>query len=254
MPPLVVGIPEAIDAAKARKRAELRAAVETSEILFRGEGRRRRAHQCDHNRRAQSWERRLSRRYRAAEREAPRLLRSETSALNKRAAVFLRRPLAPRPSAGRSAPARLFTRRAGAVSAPILLRLPLHRPVNRILHLGPVGQAAGTAPAQLKQLVSCSKCGTDRYNCVLSRRNWTRPKKPSVKSARSIWSRVRRLDPMKDKNPIAAAKQVNDSRVRHFSRATDFSNTFQNVRWFTRRELRKYSPGGDGIFVPIFAG
>src|SRR5262245_3853877 len=59
---------------------------------------------------------------------------------------------------------------------------------------------------------------------------------------------------MKDKNRIAAAKQVNDSRVRHFSRTTDFSNTFQNVCWLRRRELRKYSPGGDGIFVPIFAG
>ena len=59
---------------------------------------------------------------------------------------------------------------------------------------------------------------------------------------------------MKDKNRIAAAKQVNDSRVRHFSRTTDFSNAFQNVRWFRRRELRKYSPGGDGIFVLIFAG
>jgi hypothetical protein len=56
---------------------------------------------------------------------------------------------------------------------------------------------------------------------------------------------IRRLNSM---NRIAAAKQVNDSRVRHFSRATDF------VRWFRRRELRKYSPGGDDIFVPIFAG
>jgi hypothetical protein len=65
---------------------------------------------------------------------------------------------------------------------------------------------------------------------------------------------IRGLNPMKDKNRIAAAKQVNDSRVRHFRRATDFSNAFQNVRWFRRRELRKYSPGGDGIFVPIFAG
>src|SRR5262249_38259309 len=65
---------------------------------------------------------------------------------------------------------------------------------------------------------------------------------------------IRRLNPMRDKNRIAAAKQVNDSRVRHFSRATDFSNAFQNVRRFRRRELRKYSPGGDGIFVPIFAG
>jgi hypothetical protein len=101
---------------------------------------------------------------------------------------------------------------------------------------------------------SCSKCGADRYNCVLSRRNWTRAKKRSVKSARSIWSTIRRLDPMKHKNRIAAAKQVNDSRVRHFSRATDFSNAFQNVRGFTRREPRKYSPGGDDIFVPIFAG
>jgi len=62
---------------------------------------------------------------------------------------------------------------------------------------------------------------------------------------------IRRLNSM---NRIAAAKQVNDSRVRHFSRATDFSNAFQNVRWFRRRELRKYSPGGDDIFVPIFAG
>ena len=59
---------------------------------------------------------------------------------------------------------------------------------------------------------------------------------------------------MKHKNRIAAAKQVNDSRVRHFSRATDFSNAFQNVRWFRRRELRKYRPGGDDIFVLIFAG
>jgi hypothetical protein len=62
---------------------------------------------------------------------------------------------------------------------------------------------------------------------------------------------IRRLNPM---NRIAAAKQVNDSCVRHFSRATDLSNAFQNVRWFRRRELRKYSPGGDDIFVPIFAG
>jgi hypothetical protein len=58
---------------------------------------------------------------------------------------------------------------------------------------------------------------------------------------------------MKHKNRIAAAKQVNDSRVCHFSRATDFSNAFQNLRGFRRRELRKYSPGGDGILVPIFA-
>ena len=140
----------------------------------------------------------------------------------------------------RKRPTRLYTRRAGAVSAPILFRFPLHRRASRILHLGPVGQAAGPAPAQLKQLVSCSKCGEDRYNCVLSRRNWTRAKKRSVKSARSIWSTIRRLDPMNDKNAIAAAKQVNDSRVRHFSRATDFSNAFQNVRGFTRREPCKY--------------
>jgi hypothetical protein len=65
---------------------------------------------------------------------------------------------------------------------------------------------------------------------------------------------IRRLNAMKDKTRIAAAKQVNDSRVRHFSRATDFSNAFQNVRWVRRRGLRKYSPGGDDIFVPIFAG
>jgi len=65
---------------------------------------------------------------------------------------------------------------------------------------------------------------------------------------------IRRLNPIRDKNRIAAAKQVNDSRVRHFSRATYLSNTFQNVRWFRRRELRKYSLAGDGIFVPIFAG
>ena len=62
---------------------------------------------------------------------------------------------------------------------------------------------------------------------------------------------IRRLNSM---NRIAAAKQVNDSRVRHFSRATDFSNAFQNVRWVRGRELRKYNPGGDDIFVPIFAG
>jgi hypothetical protein len=65
---------------------------------------------------------------------------------------------------------------------------------------------------------------------------------------------IRRLNPMIDKNRIAAAIQVNDSRVRHFRRATDFGNAFQNVRRFRRRELRKYSPGGDDIFVPIFAG
>jgi hypothetical protein len=65
---------------------------------------------------------------------------------------------------------------------------------------------------------------------------------------------IRRRNPMKDKNRIAATKQVNDSRVRHFSRATDFSNAFQNVRWFRRRELRKDGPGGDDILVPIFAG
>src|SRR5215471_12608702 len=66
---------------------------------------------------------------------------------------------------------------------------------------------------------------------------------------------IRRLTPMIDKNRIAAAIQVNDSRVRHFSRATDFSNAFQNVRRVRRRrELCKYSPGGDDIFVPIFAG
>src|SRR5262245_10171744 len=59
---------------------------------------------------------------------------------------------------------------------------------------------------------------------------------------------------MRDKNRIAAAIQVNDSCVRHFSRTTDFSNAIQNVRWIRRRELRKYIPGGDGIFVPIFAG
>jgi hypothetical protein len=65
---------------------------------------------------------------------------------------------------------------------------------------------------------------------------------------------VCRLNPMMDKNRIAATIQVNDSCVRHFSRATDFSNAFQNVRRFRRRKLRKDSPGGDGIFVPIFAG
>jgi hypothetical protein len=85
-------------------------------------------------------------------------------------------------------------------------------------------------PAQLKQLVSCSKCGADRNNCALSRRNCTRAKKRGVKSARSIWSMIHRLNPMKDKNRIAAAKQVYDSRVRHFSRATYLSNAFQNVR------------------------
>jgi hypothetical protein len=67
---------------------------------------------------------------------------------------------------------------------------------------------------------------------VLSQRSWTRAKKRSVKGARSICSMIRRLNPMKDKNRIAAMKQVNDSRVRHFGRATDFSNAFQNVRWF----------------------
>src|SRR5207247_4097738 len=97
-------------------------------------------------------------------------------------------------------------------------------------------------------------CGAHRNNCVLSRRSRARAKKRSVKGARSIRSMIRRLNPMKDKNRSAAAKQVNDSRVRHFSRATDFSNAFQNVRWFRRRELRKYSPGGDDIFVPTFAG
>jgi len=35
---------------------------------------------------------------------------------------------------------------------------------------------------------------------------------------------------MKDKNRIAAAKQVYDSRVRHFSGATYLGNAFQNVR------------------------
>jgi hypothetical protein len=65
---------------------------------------------------------------------------------------------------------------------------------------------------------------------------------------------IRRLNPTRDKNRIAAAKQINDSRVRHFSRATDFSNAFQNVRRFRRRKLCKYSPGGDDIFMPIFAG
>src|SRR6266704_3836624 len=65
---------------------------------------------------------------------------------------------------------------------------------------------------------------------------------------------IRRLNSMRDKNRSAAAKQVNDSRVRHFSRATDFSNAFQNVRRFRRHELCKYSPGGDDIFMPIFAG
>jgi hypothetical protein len=64
---------------------------------------------------------------------------------------------------------------------------------------------------------------------------------------------IRRLNPTRDKNRIAAAKQINDSRVRHFSRATDFSNAFQNVRRFRRRKLCKYSPGGDDIFMPIFA-
>jgi len=65
---------------------------------------------------------------------------------------------------------------------------------------------------------------------------------------------IRRLNPMRGQNRIAAAKQINDSRVRHFSRATDFTNAFQNVFWFRRRELRKYSSGGDDIFMPIFAG
>src|SRR5260370_21781657 len=65
---------------------------------------------------------------------------------------------------------------------------------------------------------------------------------------------IRRLNPMKGKIRIEAANQVNISRVRHCSRGTDLSNAFQNVRWFRRRELRKYSPGGDDIFVPIFAG
>ena len=60
---------------------------------------------------------------------------------------------------------------------------------------------------------------------------------------------IRRLDAMK----IAPAKQVNDSRVRHFSHATDFSYSFQNVHRLRRRELRKYSLGGDDILVPIFA-
>src|SRR6478672_10882779 len=96
---------------------------------------------------------------------------------------------------------------------------------------------------QLKQL-SCSKCGADRYNCALSRSNWTRAKKRRVKDVRTIWSMICRLNLM---NRTAAAKQVNNSRVRHFSRATDLSNAFQNVRWFRRRELRKYSPGGDDI-------
>src|SRR5262245_60603128 len=114
--------------------------------------------------------------------------------------------------------------------------------------------ATSPATRAAKQLASCSKCGADRNNLVLSRRSWTRAKKRSVKGARSLWTMIRRLNPMRDKNRIAAAKQVNDSHVRHFSRATNFSNAFQNVRWFRRRELRKYSPGGDNIFVPIFAG
>src|SRR5262249_8958201 len=84
--------------------------------------------------------------------------------------------------------------------------------------------------AQLQQFVSCSKCGADRNNCALSRRNWTRAQKRRVRSARSIWSMIHRLNPMKDQNRIAAAKQVYDSRVRHFSRATYFGNAFQNVR------------------------
>jgi len=41
---------------------------------------------------------------------------------------------------------------------------------------------------------------------------------------------IHRLNPMKDKNRVAAAKQAYDSRVRHFSRATYFGNAFQNVR------------------------
>src|SRR5262245_22909440 len=97
-----------------------------------------------------------------------------------------------------------------------------------------------------KQLVSCSKCGADRNNCALSRGNWARAKKRSAKSARSTCAMIRRLNSMQDKNRLAAAKQINDSRVRHFSRATDFSNAFQNVRAFTRREPCKYSPGGNG--------
>ncbi len=52
---------------------------------------------------------------------------------------------------------------------------------------------------------------------MLSQRSWTRAKKRSVKGARSICSMIRRLNPMKDKNRIAAMKQVNDSRVRHFA-------------------------------------
>ena len=59
---------------------------------------------------------------------------------------------------------------------------------------------------------------------------------------------------MKDKSRVAAGKQVDDSRVRHFRRATDFGNAFQNIRYLRRRELRKYSAGRDGIFVPVFAG
>src|SRR5262249_18624888 len=85
-------------------------------------------------------------------------------------------------------------------------------------------------PPPTQQLAFSRKSGTNRNNCALSRRNWTGAKKRSVKSVRLICSMIHRLNPMKDKNRIAAAKQVYDSRVRHFSNATNFSSAFQNVR------------------------
>jgi len=64
-------------------------------------------------------------------------------------------------------------------------RRPLRRPERHPQRLW--------LPAQLKQLVSCSKSGTNRNNCALSRRNWTGAKKRSVKSVRLICSMIHRL-------------------------------------------------------------
>jgi hypothetical protein len=114
---------------------------------------------------------------------------------------------------------------------------------------GLVHGADALPPAKVTRIMRQMRSGPIQLRALAE--ELERAKKRSVKDARSIWSMIRRLNSM---NRIAAAKQVNDSRVRHFSRATDLSNAFQNVRWFRRRELRKYSPGGDDIFVPIFAG
>ena len=52
---------------------------------------------------------------------------------------------------------------------------------------------AGFVHSRTEPSVSCSKSGTNRNNCALSRRNWTGAKKRSVKSVRLICSMIHRL-------------------------------------------------------------